>query len=178
MIDAKIFKDSVTGRWACADCDFSSQHQTNLRNHIEVHHVATQGYFCPVCSKICKTKNALSIHKSRNKHWNCSKTQLLGADMFTSDLNIGSPGLPEELLQYLGKVCPSEFVCLVCQYRGTQKHHVLNHIEAKHIKVVIHTCDVCGRQCPTKNALYAHKSRTHKWKELTPWKCNWASVCP
>jgi len=68
MIDAKIFKDSVTGRWACADCDFSSQHQTNLRNHIEVHHVATQGYFCPVCSKICKTKNALSIHKSRNKH--------------------------------------------------------------------------------------------------------------
>ena len=69
MIDAKIFKDPVTGKWSCSDCDYNSQHQTNLRNHIEVYHVASQGYFCPVCSKICKTKNALSIHKSRNKHW-------------------------------------------------------------------------------------------------------------
>ena len=72
----------------------------------------------------------------------------------------------------------SSYAWSVNQYRGAQKHHVLNHIEAKHIKVVIHTCDVCGRQCPTRNALYAHKSRTHRWKELAPWKCNWASVCP
>ena len=76
--------------------------------------------------------------------------------------NIGSPGLQEELMQYLDKISSSEFVCLVCQYRGAQKHHVLNHIEAKHMKVAVHTCDTCGRQCPTKNALYAHKSRTHK----------------
>ena len=74
----------------------------------------------------------------------------------------GSPGLQEELMQYLDKISPSEFICLVCQYRGAQKHHVLNHIEAKHMKVAVHTCDICGRQCPTKNALYAHKSRTHK----------------
>jgi len=67
-IDAKIARDPGTGLWSCTDCNFTSQYQTNLRNHIEVHHVQGQGYFCPVCSKICKTKNALYIHKSRNKH--------------------------------------------------------------------------------------------------------------
>ena len=77
MIDAKIFKDPVTGRWSCSDCEFTSQHQTNLRNHIEVYHVASQGYFCPVCSKTCKTRNALSIHKSRNKHWNATEINWL-----------------------------------------------------------------------------------------------------
>jgi len=67
-IDAKIARDPGTGLWSCTDCQFTSKHQTNLRNHIEVHHVQSEGYFCPVCSKICKTKNALYIHKSRNKH--------------------------------------------------------------------------------------------------------------
>jgi len=68
-IDAKIVKDVLTGQWRCTDCDYGSQHQTNLRNHIEVHHVISQGYLCPVCHKVCKTKNALSIHKSRSKHY-------------------------------------------------------------------------------------------------------------
>merc|ERR1712083_166907 len=36
----------------------------------------------------------------------------------------GNKGLREELLQYLGKLSSTEFICLVCQYRGAQKHHV------------------------------------------------------
>ena len=67
-IDAKMAKDQLTGLWSCTDCQFTSKPKTNLRNHIEVHHVASQGYFCPVCKKVCKTRNALSNHKSRNKH--------------------------------------------------------------------------------------------------------------
>ena len=56
----------------------------------------------------------------------------------------------------------SQWECLLCHtfYKSRQK--AFNHIEAKHMKVAVHTCDTCGRQCPTKNALYAHKSRTHK----------------
>jgi hypothetical protein len=42
-------------------------HTTNMRNHIEVHHLPTPGYNCPTCGKFCKTKNALNIHKLKHK---------------------------------------------------------------------------------------------------------------
>ena len=79
-------------------------------------------------------------------------------------LTAPSPGWGgrQELEQHLSRLSATEFACLVCQYRGAQKHHVLNHIEAKHMKVSQHNCDICGKECPTRNAMYAHKSRTHK----------------
>jgi len=87
------------------------------------------------------------------------------------DPNTGQPlgdgnkgGFQEEILQYLNKVSPTEFSCLVCHYKASQKHHVLNHIEAKHLKVAQYHCNICGKECPTKNAMYAHKSRTHSLK--------------
>ena len=72
------------------------------------------------------------------------------------------PGFQAEIMQYLSKVSATEYTCLECDYKGAQKHHVLNHIEAKHMKVATYHCDYCGKQCPTRNALYAHKSRAHK----------------
>jgi len=57
------------GLWQCSDCEYTTQQPTNMRNHIEVHHMATQGYFCQHCDKFCRTKNALSLHRSRYKHY-------------------------------------------------------------------------------------------------------------
>jgi len=66
-IEAKMWKNT-SGLWQCLDCDHTCQQPTNMRNHIESKHVVTNGYYCHQCSKFCRTKNALSIHRTRYKH--------------------------------------------------------------------------------------------------------------
>jgi len=67
VIDVKMWKN-LEGYWQCTDCNHTSQQPTNMRNHIESNHVLTNGYYCQQCGKFCKTKNALSIHRTRYKH--------------------------------------------------------------------------------------------------------------
>ena len=67
-----------------------------------------------------------------------------------------------EVANYLVKLSPVEFACQICHYKATKRHHVLNHIEAKHVQNSTYTCDHCNYVCHTKNALHAHKSRTHR----------------
>jgi len=55
-------------KWMCTDCNFVSK-STNVYYHIESKHVEGAGHNCSICSKFCKTKNALNIHMSKNhKH--------------------------------------------------------------------------------------------------------------
>jgi len=67
VIEAKMWKN-MSGLWQCLECDHTCQQPTNMRNHIESKHVVTNGYYCHQCSKFCRTKNALSIHRTRYKH--------------------------------------------------------------------------------------------------------------
>jgi len=69
LVESKVIKESAEGGsvWRCADCTYTSQYLTNLRGHIETHHVTSQGHFCPICSKFCPTKNALRMHTRRHK---------------------------------------------------------------------------------------------------------------
>ena len=66
-IEAKMWKNG-SGLWQCLDCNHTCQQPTNMRNHIESKHVFTDGYYCQQCNKFCRTKNALSIHRTRYKH--------------------------------------------------------------------------------------------------------------
>ena len=50
-------------KWRCLECNFVSK-STNVFYHIESKHVEGAGYFCNICMKFCKTKNALNIHMS------------------------------------------------------------------------------------------------------------------
>ena len=68
QVDSRVLKDDSDGSWRCSDCSYSTQYLTNLRGHIETHHVTSAGFLCPTCSKFCLTKNALRIHKRRYKH--------------------------------------------------------------------------------------------------------------
>ena len=52
-------------------------------------------------------------------------------------------------------------VCKVCGKEGRQ-NEIAQHIEAKHITGLTHTCDICGKKVKTKNALRLHKSTHHK----------------
>jgi len=67
LLRDKMWKN-LDGLWQCSDCGYTSNKTSNLRNHIEVNHTASQGYYCQECNKFCRSKNSLNIHKSRYKH--------------------------------------------------------------------------------------------------------------
>jgi len=71
LITSKMtkFHDGVSSFWQCIECLYTSKLRHNIRNHIESQHTTSQGYYCQQCDKFCKTKNALSLHKSRSKHY-------------------------------------------------------------------------------------------------------------
>jgi len=68
LVKSKTWKDDE-GNVRCSDCDYSSKFLTNVKNHIEAHHVEglNQGYSCNFCNKVFKSKNSYQTHKSRFK---------------------------------------------------------------------------------------------------------------
>ena len=66
---------------------------------------------------------------------------------------------------HMEKISSDSFICTICHYHARQSHHILNHIESKHMNSGhSYLCDQCDQVCPTKNALNAHKSRKHRKK--------------
>jgi len=57
----------LDGNWHCLMCEFSSKKTSHVRNHIESKHFQGAGFPCTLCSKVCPTRNALSMHFLR-KH--------------------------------------------------------------------------------------------------------------
>ena len=51
--------------WSCIHCDYTSASKAPIMAHIEAKHMNTRGIRCGSCDKICKTRNALNIHKTR-----------------------------------------------------------------------------------------------------------------
>ena len=66
-VQSLMTKVAGSGSWICQACGHQSVHSTNMRNHIEAHHLPTSGYSCPECGKYCKTKNSLNVHKIKHK---------------------------------------------------------------------------------------------------------------
>ena len=52
------------GFWQCCDCLKTSKVKTNIYEHIEASHVESPGYSCDICSKFCRTRNALRNHRN------------------------------------------------------------------------------------------------------------------
>ena len=71
------------------------------------------------------------------------------------------------LEHYVKKLPTGEYLCCLCNYQASRRHHITNHIEAKHMQSNFsYHCDICSKVCPTKNALNAHMSRKHKTLNL------------
>ena len=54
------------------------------------------------------------------------------------------------------------FFCGLCHKNLKSKQHMLNHIEANHVKGVQHICAECGLRFKTRSNLYSHKNKMHK----------------
>jgi len=45
--------------YVCLSCGYKARSRRTVFEHIESKHVQSAGYTCGVCSKFCKTRNAL-----------------------------------------------------------------------------------------------------------------------
>ncbi|XP_023320121.1 protein tramtrack, beta isoform isoform X45 [Eurytemora carolleeae] len=51
--------------FSCQVCGFQTNRQSTMDVHIEAKHIQTEGFACEHCSKLCKTRNSLNIHRHR-----------------------------------------------------------------------------------------------------------------
>ena len=66
LIKSKIWREN-DGKYRCSDCDYKSNYVTNVKNHIEAHHMYGAVYECQACGKTFKSKNSFQVHKSKFK---------------------------------------------------------------------------------------------------------------
>jgi len=51
--------------WFCKICGKSDKNNGNIKNHIEVNHIAGIEYPCKICGKTCRSRKALHMHVFR-----------------------------------------------------------------------------------------------------------------
>ena len=54
------------GVWMCLECPYTNRMKQRLQYHIESKHISSPGHVCGICQKVCPTKNALCLHRSRH----------------------------------------------------------------------------------------------------------------
>ena len=57
--------------YSCTFCEKYFPDKSKGKNHVEAMHIPSAGYNCDACGKFCKTRHALTCHKSsyHNKKW-------------------------------------------------------------------------------------------------------------
>ena len=66
LLRSKYVKRKERKDWKCLQCGYSSVYQTNMKNHVEAHHLDIgASYECQFCHAKLKTRNSYQAHKSR-----------------------------------------------------------------------------------------------------------------
>ena len=147
-------------KWRCLECNFVSK-STNVFYHIESKHVEGAGYFCSICMKFCKTRNALNIHMS-NYHKQLKQIK------FTYSTIQSCLDIEAEIRSKMENLGASKWRCIECNF-VSKSTNVYYHIEGKHVQGAGHFCSVCSKFCKTTNALNLHMSKYHKQARETVW---------
>jgi len=64
LISSKMVRGE-NGEYMCLECPYTNKTRQRLTYHIESKHVSSPGHICDFCQKMCPTKNALCLHRSR-----------------------------------------------------------------------------------------------------------------
>jgi len=52
--------------YSCSICGYHANKKQRIQYHFEAKHTDSPGYQCEICQKVCPTKNAMIVHKSRS----------------------------------------------------------------------------------------------------------------
>ena len=153
------------GDWECLECPYSNKTKQRLQYHIESKHIASPGHVCDICLKICPTKNALNLHRSRYHKNNADFYWLIVCFFVDKSLKAGFilDAVASRMLRIVDTDAGrSDWQCSDCDYRSPFKQSLQRHIQAKHISEKSFKCELCHHQLfSTQSALNVHMKSKH-----------------
>ena len=156
--------------YSCNICGKYSGDLTKAKAHMEVEHFpSSTGYTCHCCERWFKTKNALSIHMSRehrDRLWKWTLWIDSPGNALNQSLHSGTLTSPEELLNFCEKEEGGRgwWTCSLCyQIAHRSRQNLRNHVESKHFPGHFsYNCNHCGKTFKSKNTLCVHVSQMHR----------------
>ena len=143
--------------YGCTDCSYTARDRHAISLHIEAKHVTNYCLNCPICGRICPTREAMRKHISRNHDKWYSSVSINTAMVFS-----GYESLDMVIQSKILTISQNEYSCIECGHICKTKQNISGHIEANHVENhpgVI--CKVCTKICTTRDALRKHMVRYH-----------------
>ena len=149
----------------CSNCDQTFENKYQLSRHVKRVHPSeeeTASYQCPICGKICHSKEKFTRHKSYHKN-NSTRLycQICGASFMSNC------GLQNHMRKHTGD---KRFSCNVCD-RKFYNSSCLNEHKKIHTDERNIVCELCGEKFRYKSGLRSHM-RVHMTKEHVCQVCN------
>ena len=168
LVDEVVMVDEVTGGqsakiFACKECGKTGPKLNNIRSHIEAMHVTGFCHFCNSCGKAVKTRDALKTHQKIHHPKSKEAPKFSKVDVRPEKLADTVMSMIEKGKTVIGPVSGKPVVGRICKVCGKEggMASIMRHIEHHHISTSIpHSCEDCGKQFNTREALKRHKSIT------------------
>lgn len=86
---------------------------------------------------------------------------IIGIKLVFSDLS-------ESIRELMVREVDGSWTCNQCSFNSPYATTMTNHVEARHLRSTDgYSCQLCGKHCPTKNALKCHTYRVHGGQKNT-----------
>ncbi|CAL7933991.1 unnamed protein product [Xylocopa violacea] len=158
---------------SCIICSQTSDSQSNLNKHMEVHRdKKTQNFRCNDCSFLCKRSCALVSHVAQNHHTpkrTCTTKKTCKVAK-TTDEEPSKPEDPKETCPQDQNKTTSADSCATSEC-ASESSMTTRAGKKQAKKPIEEQCNQCDFKCSKKSTLYSHK-RQHKPEELEVYSCS------
>ena len=134
-------------KYACDNCDYESDQQHELNNHISLMHKLLS---CDVCKYSCQDLTTLNVHM-----FNVHKS----TDNNTTD---------ETIVDSIAEI-EGNFSCNQCNYKTQNTYDYMSHASYAHVIEETLLCDKCNFQTKTDNEFVSHLTHQHNKTIIAPW---------
>ena len=156
-------------RHKCTDCSFQSTESSNLNRHIDKIHKGIR-YTCEQCSKVF-VKNAYLKYHMENIHANQDSRTKFNCCECTKEYRTETGLSYHKKSVHLGII----HSCSECDYRGSTKQNLNNHIQSHHRFQEVRTCSECPYTSKSKKTLKVHIESKHTAATFKCHQCSYSS---
>ena len=131
----------LKGELPCQMCDFKTNSQSTMIDHIKGKHDPNPIYHCDTCGTISSTTEELVRH-IHEEHTNIGKT-------------------PIQVQTRPQVQIPVDLNCQKCDFKSNNQSNLIKHIKHQHDPKPKHHCDTCGKIFDKTNDLVNHLIKEH-----------------